>query len=522
MASGLSGFAHADDQTGKNDAAPSKPVDILEFVVKGNSVLDAETVEAAVEPFLGPQRDVGDVDLARAALEAVYQKLGFRTVTVAIPRQTVRGGSIALQVNEGTVGQLKVIGSKYHSPDQIKDSAASLAEGNIPNFNEVQKDIATLNQQQDRQVTPTLRAGTEPGTIDVDLVVNDHLPLHGSLELNNRQSQDTSELRSTGTLSYNNLWQLGHSLSVSFQTAPQNPDDASVLYASYLARSDGSPFSLLINGIKSSSDVSTVGGVAVLGRGEVVGLRAIWALPSAATSYQSLTLGVDYKSFKNRTSLNGDQFETPVTYYPLSLGYSAVQRLATGSVQGDLSVNLASPQLGSTSAELGLNRDRARGQQFYLRAGLNVTQALPLDAEALLRVNSQWTDQPLITNEQFSAGGLDSVRGYLEAETLGDYGYSAGIELHGPSIAPAIGLARGPASLNDVRFLAFADAASLQIHAPLPEQDDRFSIASFGGGLSFSLYSFLNGAVLFARPIINTPATRAWSSRVLFRVSGSF
>jgi hemolysin activation/secretion protein len=205
-------------------------VDIWEFVVDGNTVLADELVESTVMPFLGPSRTAEDVDKARAALELVYRDSGYKTVAVTIPRQSAADGVVQLKVEEGRVGHLTVVGSRFHSLDRIREGAPALAEGTVPDFDEVQKNIVALNQQADRRVTPALKAGTRPGTVDVDLVVDDKLPLHGWLELNNRYSQDTSELRSLVSLSYDNLFQRGHSLSLSFQTAPQNPDDAKVMF----------------------------------------------------------------------------------------------------------------------------------------------------------------------------------------------------------------------------------------------------------------------------------------------------
>ncbi len=62
----------------------------------------------------------------------------------------------------------------------------------FPNFGDVTKDIVSLNQWPDRRVTPALRAGVAPGTVDVDLNVEDKSPLHASLEVNNRQSPSTT------------------------------------------------------------------------------------------------------------------------------------------------------------------------------------------------------------------------------------------------------------------------------------------------------------------------------------------
>jgi hemolysin activation/secretion protein len=157
-------------------------------------------VEQAVYPYLGPGRTTEDVEQARASLEKAYQDKGFQTVSVQIPPQQVRNGVVILQVIEGKVGRLRIHGSRYFSLEQIRKQAPSMAEGTVPNFNEVTRDIVALNQLPDRRITPSLRAGVEPGTVDIDLNVKDTLPLHGSLELNDRNSPNTTSLRLNGSI----------------------------------------------------------------------------------------------------------------------------------------------------------------------------------------------------------------------------------------------------------------------------------------------------------------------------------
>ena len=213
-------------------ATPATPhFDILEFVVDGNTVLPVTEIETAVYPFLGEGRTAADVDEARDALERAYAQHGYQTVQVAIPPQGVENAIIHLSVVENPVGRLRVVNAKYHTPSSIEANAPSLAEGRVPNTRELQNDIVALNQQPDLRVTPRLVAGKTPDTVDVDLDVEDHLPLHGSLEINNQHNQNTTPLRLIASLSYSNLWQLGHSINVSYQIAPENPSDARVFSA---------------------------------------------------------------------------------------------------------------------------------------------------------------------------------------------------------------------------------------------------------------------------------------------------
>ena len=171
----------------------------------------------------------------------------------------------------------------------------------MPNFKDVQHDIVALNQLPDRRVTPEIKAGTAPGTVDVDLKVDDTLPLHGSLELNNRSSPNTSDLRLTGTLHYDDLWQLGHSFTFTAQTAPQRPASARVFSASYMARFGDSPLSLWLCGAQRQRHWLRSSDFNVIGNGVLVaGLRLIRSLPASEDSSLGERLASDGKGFQGR------------------------------------------------------------------------------------------------------------------------------------------------------------------------------------------------------------------------------
>ncbi len=167
-------------------AAPVTRFNIDEIRVEGNTLLPQAEIEDAIYGFVGPGKTAEDIERARATLDALYAKRGYPTVSAEIPRQRVSDGVIVLKITERKVGRLRVTGSRYVSLDRIKEGAPFLAEGTVPDINRVERDLQTLNQMPARTVTPVLRAGLTPGTVDVDLEVTDQLPAHGSLELNNR------------------------------------------------------------------------------------------------------------------------------------------------------------------------------------------------------------------------------------------------------------------------------------------------------------------------------------------------
>ena len=221
---------------GSPQSQPLPTFYIREYRVNGAHHLQPIEIQAAVYPFLGPGRTARDVEAARAALLKAYQDKNYTSVDVVVPPQSGARGIVYLQVNELTVGRLRVHGSRYFDIENIKQEVPSLAEGKLIDFTQAQKDLVGVNQLPDRRVTPAIQTGVIPGTMDVDLTVKDTLPLHGSLELNNRYSADTPSLRLNTSLSYDNLWQLGHSIGGSVQVSPQDISKVKVYTGFYTAR----------------------------------------------------------------------------------------------------------------------------------------------------------------------------------------------------------------------------------------------------------------------------------------------
>jgi hemolysin activation/secretion protein len=488
---------------------------IREYRVEGAKRLKNLEVEEAVYPFLGPSRTPEDVEQARAALEKVYHDKGYQTVSVAVPQQDPRRGVIRLEVIEGKVGRLRVNGARFFLPSKIKSEAASLAEGSVPDLNRVSKDIVGLNRLGDRRVTPVLRSGVVAGTVDIDLNVEDKLPLHGSLELNNRYSSNTTELRLNGGLSYSNLFQLGHTAGVNFQVAPENTDDALVFSGYYLARvSDG--VSLMVQGTKQNSDISTLGGAAVGGRGEILGLRALYDLPSTQKFYQNFSLGIDYKNFSEEIVIGKDTISSPIEYYPISANYgvSLLDEKSFTEFNGSLNFHLRG--MGSKSTDYENKRHNADGSYAFIRSDLAHTHDLWAGTQIYGKIQGQLSSQPLINGEQIAGGGLGTVRGYLEATALGDNGIFGTVEFRSPSLIGKAGKAGTP-SPTEWRFHAFADGGLLDMYDPLPSQQSRFNFASVGVGTRIKVLNHYNGSLDAALPVIDQTDTLEGDIRVTFR-----
>lgn len=459
-----------------------KRFDIWEYRIEGNSLLDAEKIELAVTPFLGPQKLIDDINQAAANLERAYRDSGYPTIYVDIPEQDVVGGVVTLRVVEGRLDRVRVEGARYFTLSGIRHKMQSLESGKPLHVPTMQKELSALNAlSPDLKVVPVLKQGRSVGAVDLDLKVNDRMPVHGSVELNNYNSANTTDTRVGAAISYDNLWQKQHSFGVQWQTAPENTDEVDVWVGTYIAPWFDTSNRIAAYVVESSSDVASVGDINVIGDGTIYGVRYVMPLPSERAFFHSLNLGADYKDYNEIIRLDVDNaIETPIDYMVWSLQYSATQIGNKKQTQWNIGANFGIRGIGNSDEEFIDKRYQSYANFVYLRASMQRTDYLSKDWQLLSTLRAQLSDSPLINNEQFSQGGVKSVRGYYESQALGDDGFGATFEVRTPH------LLSDSETINELRLLAFLEGAHLRVQEPLPDQIDEVNLASIGLGVAVS------------------------------------
>jgi hemolysin activation/secretion protein len=501
------------------DNAPSAQearFDVHEYRVLGNTKLSNREIERVLYPLLGDQKTLADVELARAALEKAYHDTGYQTVFVDIPEQDVGDAIVRLRVTEGKLHEVSIGGARYFSERKILAALPAAKAGTVPSIPELQQQLAAVNSQSaDRSVVPVLKAGPTPGTVDLSIKVEDHLPLHGSIDFNNQYSPDTKPLRATVALSYDNLFQRLDSLSVQYQVSPQEWSDVSVVAANYAFGPIPAGLRPSVYYIHSNSNAATIGTIGVLGKGDIFGTRFSYPFVQTASSTQSLIFGADYKHFDNIIGLAAmPALETPISYGLGTMGYA-------GSWTGGLLQDVL-----SVAASFGVRRApnnadafandcfKCQPNFFYIRGDESVFVNLPAGLRLQVRAAGQWAEEPLVNNENYSIAGADGVRGYLEAEVLGDAAIKGTVQLFSPTWVP-----HGAPLLNG--FLYF-DLGRADIIDAVGTQPSVTRLRSAGGGLVLWPGRSVTGVLTWAYPLIDAPRTLTGQSRVLFDVKGSF
>lgn len=486
---------------------------VTTFQVEGNTILEQSKIDRLLETFKGGERQMKDVEQARVELEKLYHTAGYPTVLVNLPEQTIENGVVRLQVVEGHLLSITVTGNEYYSWSNIRGKMPSLTPGALIYEPTFVKELAAVNGNPDLKVAPVLKPGSEPGTVDLELKTTDRLPVHGKLEADNKGPITTPRERMVAEIQHTNLFGGDEILTVNTVQTPtdlgavQNYGMSFVypviwpnhLLAVYASKSKSS--SVLAGGAIS---VGGGGDIGIVGNATVAGFRYILPLFAGGEQTHQLSIGIDYKRLERTTAKFPDGASvtvlSPLQYTPMSLAYTGfypdrlgltrasftTKGYVAGMIPGGAKENFAGDP--NDPFEKPPNRAGSTGTFAVLQGGFDRTQPLTGDFTLNLHTDGQWASQPLIPAEQYFAGGMDSVRGYLTYEAIGDHAIRGRAELTTPEVltVPVDRIWQRRKSSDStlrVRFVAFYDAAQLWVAQAPQGQTSQFRLEGAGGGI---------------------------------------
>lgn len=510
---GTAGKSAAQERDAREAGAQTDRFAISQYLVDGNTLLPQDKIDAVLSKHKGSNLQFRDIDQARIELEKAYQAAGYPTVLVNFPEQTLEHETVRLQVIEARLLEIKVTGNEYFDTFRIRKKLPSVKIGTVLYEPALVKELSAVNANPDLKVVPVLKPGSVPGTVGLELKVKDRLPVHGKLEADNRGPVTTPRNRLVAEIQHANVFGGGELLTVNTVQTPTDWGAVQNYGASFVYPVIWPSHLLAVYASKSQSSsvlagsALTVGGgnVSIAGNATIAGLRYMFPVLTGGDNTHQLSIGVDYKRLEKTTAtfpggLGTVTVLSPVQYTPASLTYTGffpdpyglnkVTATAKGYVAGIVPGGDKADFAGDPSDPFGRpgNRAGSTGTFAVLQGGVDRTQPLPADFYLSLQAAGQWASQPLIPAEQFFAGGMDTVRGYINYETAGDHGMRGRAELLSPEL-PNISIdriwqrRRSGEWLLRVRGVVFYDAAHLWVAKPKSGQIDRFHLEGIGAGI---------------------------------------
>ena len=459
--------------------------DIRAFRVEGNKLLPQQTVEAILAPYIGTQKDFGDVQGAVEALEQVYKDRGYNTVSVLLPEQALEGGGeVLLQVIEGRIRTVKVEGHEFFDHANIRASLPALKEGEVPIMDDLSASLRVANEHPMKKLSVRLVPGDKEDDLDAIVAVTDEKPWRVGATLDNTGTTQTGPHRLGLTWQHGNLFDRDHQLSLQYMTSPEKLGDVKIYAASYriplYALGDSIDLFTTYSDVNVGTILAGTLPLAVTGKGATFGGRYNWNLKRHEDYEHQMVFGLDEKAFKNSVLASGLQLGNDVTLRPLSVAYNG-RWMLPGSETGFF-VSLARNLPGGNNADQdAISRARANAPADFqvLRGGVNLSRAFAADWQWRVNLSGQWANSPLVPGEQFGVGGNASVRGFEERELSNDKGFQGNLEVYTPELCMSVGA--------NCRVVGFYDFGALSRNQPLPGESASEHVASAGFGVRYVL-----------------------------------
>ncbi len=542
---------------GSGDAALVFPV--TGFDVTGNTLLLPSRIDEVLKPYVKADASIADVQAARDALAKAYDGDGFLTVDVRLPQQTIGDGRVRIDVVENRLGDvtLRNDGVKWFGDDGVRRDLPHVVPGAILRREDLAADLAGANGNPDRVVhAPIPSAGKEPRTTDLTVEVEDRIPLHGSVDFNNEYTPGSPTTRLVTNLSYANLWDLGHVASVFYQFAPDYRfPDVQIYSGTYQAPMPWDREQSVVGYVVSTrtrTDLVNAPGLSAAGSSLDAGGRyfaPLPAIPGVEGFTHTGSFGLDRKEIENGLFAPAIRIRTPITYMPFAASYTAnlLTPQTFTTMQLGLSFNFAGMVDGGSKTTFQINRggvndlNPVNGTYQIFTGSMNTMLRVPAILETLAAgrwiehapttksfaedwtlaavIRGQAASQPLVSTEQFAAGGVQTVRGYLQSEVIGDDAFNVQAELRTPFFRNFLG---GWLS-ERAQLCVFYDGAQLYTLPTRPDQAvPSQDIQSFGVGVRAGFFDRIRAEFYVAHPRTPTLYTGNSMWRYHFLVSAGF
>jgi hemolysin activation/secretion protein len=399
---------------------------VTAFRFAGNRLLAEETLQSAVQPYIG--RTVGFTELQEAsqAVTAAYRAAGWMA-RAHLPSQDVTEGIVTLQVVEAVFGGARLEGAaptRVSSDAVLKWFSTEQPVGQAVNIAALDRALLLADDLPGVAVAGALTAGAADGKTELVLKMTDEMGVVGEAALDNTGARATASDRTSLNLVFNSPLRMADQLSLN------------------LAHTQGSTFGRAawtfpvgLDGLRAGFNVSQMDYhllatefEALQGRGQSASQGLELSHPLLRARQRNLvgSLAYDSKAYQNSAN-RATQSDYRLTNWTLGVSGNAFDTWGGGGADS-AALAWTTGHLDQGGLDAAENPDQA-GAFERLRYALSRQQMLGEALSLYLTLSGQQTSKDLDTSERFYLGGVSGVRAYPPNEGSGSRGQLLNAEL---------------------------------------------------------------------------------------------
>lgn len=464
-------------------------VPVKGLALEGNTRFSSDRLTREVANILarnGGNLSLDDLEEIRQKLTLLYINAGYINSGAILPDQTIDKdkGIVRFQIVEGKLNKIDVAGKtrlrRGYLEDRIwRDQSEPLDALKLRNNLEMLRQNPNI-----KSVNAELKPGERPGESMLDVSVSENTPWQVGLQFDNNRSPSVGAERFSFIASDTNLLGLSDSLNLRWGLTKGQLDHAEFaelddIYLTYSVPITKFDTQLQFSFENTDSPVVEEPFAQLDIRSRTQGFSLGVRQPLYRTVNTEFAVSVALSRRDNKTFLANE----PFSFSPgVEAGESTVTAIRVGQEfltrTQDYALALRSTfSFGVDALQATTRGDGLPDSQYWAWLGqVQYVRRLPHDWQLILRGTAQLTDQALLPIEQFSLGGVDTVRGYRENQLVRDEAICATAEVRIPIVR------ENERSVLD--FAVFADAGWAKNNdiAGNPTLDEQF-ISSAGLGV---------------------------------------
>ncbi len=408
---------------------------VSEYRFIGNTIFSDTELRELTRDYQGRRVSYEELQSLSRLVTLFYVRQGYVTSGATISRIQA-DGTAELRVTEGVLDRVTVEGARYFRPKVLQQRVMP-RENRIVNIREIERKVQDLlDDARIDRLDAELVPGSRRGEAELRLRVEETRPFEIALELSNEQSPGVGREQTELRLRHLNLSGSGDVLEGSYAKS-QGVDDLQIQYQRPIApfaMLPGATFGLRFASTRSENREDPFRPLDIRSRAATYALDLSLPVYSGDRVDASVSLAAEVRN--SRSFLLGDGFAFSEGVEPdgstrvrvLRLSQEATFRGANRVLALRSTFSLGSGALGATS-----ERVEPDGRFVSWLGRLRYAQRLAwLDATAIVRLDVQLSNDPLFSLEQFSVGGVSSVRGYRRSLLLRDTGVTGSVEVRIP------------------------------------------------------------------------------------------
>ena len=471
---------------------------VEKFQVEGSTVFSDEELKAVLQDYVDRPITFTELLQVETVLTKLYTDNGYINSGAVIPLQKIQDGVVRVNIIEGSLEDIEVTVNGRLNEDYVR-SRLEKATGKPFNIQKLQEALQLL--QLDpliENLTAELAVGVSRNRWMLDVEVNQANAFNPVIFANNSRTPSVGSFQRGVELNHDNLLGFGDR----FSTIYKNTDGSNDIETSYTFPFNASNGTIGFKYRYVDSDIVEEPFDSIDIESETDQYQFILRQPILLTandqSTQEVALGLEFSRQSNKITIGDEPSdlspgadangETRISVFRFFQDWTKRTRENVFAARSQFSV-------GVDLFDATINEDAPDSSFFAWRGQFQWLQRLDSESDInlLFRADIQLSTSELVPLEQFSIGGINSVRGYRQDVLLGDRGIFASAEVRIP-------LYRWSNNQNSFSLIPFVDFGT--VWGDSAQQQEEDTLVSVGAGIQLVLSDRLRARLDYGIPLI--------------------